>query len=282
MADSKWFKELDGSGFGLRIRVDEELLSVHSGIQKITVFKNADLGRVLLLDDVVMLTEKDEFTYHEMIVHPALLAHPNPARVLIIGGGDGGTLREVVKHNEVREAVLCEIDPQVIEYSKKFLPFTACGFDSHKVKMNVGDGVQYMRENPGAFDVIIVDSTDPIGISEGLFRAPFYRDCRCALDAGGIFVQQAESPFFDFDNWIRIFTELRAAFSGVFAYGAAVPMYLSGYWTFAFASETLTPWRKFSERRVSALPGLRYYTAKMQHSAFHLPYFAQLALEKLR
>ena len=282
MAAEKWYRELQGGSYGPAIRIDDEIISVETGFQKLTIFKNSELGKVLLLDDVVMLTEKDEFTYHEMIVHPTLCAHPDPARVLVIGGGDGGTMREVVKHPEVRQAVLCEIDPQVIEYSRKYIPFTACGFDSPKAHVHVGDGLEYVRNNPAAFDVIIVDSTDPVGIAEGLFQIPFYKECIGALDTGGIFVQQTESPFFDFDRWLGIFTGLRGTFSKVFPYGAAVPMYLSGYWTFAFASNTRDPWSEFSAERANALPEIGYYSPKIQQSAFHLPAFAEKALENLR
>jgi spermidine synthase len=214
-----------------------------------------------------------------MIVHPALLAHPEPADVLVIGGGDGGCLREILKHKEVVNAVLCEIDPGVIEYSRKFLPFTSCGFDSPLVTIHIGDGMQYVLDNPGAFDVIIVDSTDPVGIAEGLFQNPFYRGCLNALKPGGIFVQQAESPFFDFDTWVDIFSEVGQTFSRVYAYGAAVPMYLGGYWTFAFASESRDPWSDFSIERASALPDLRFYSSQLQRSSFHLPAFAELALK---
>ncbi len=280
MTSVKWFKELENNSYGPLIKIDREIISVDTGIQKLTVFENADLGRVLLLDDVIMLTEKDEFTYHEMLVHPALLAHPNPADVLVIGGGDGGCVREIVKHKEVRHAVLCEIDPAVIEYSKKFLPFTACGFESPRVTVHIGDGMQYVTDNPGCFDVVIVDSTDPIGIAEGLFQSPFYRGCQNALKPGGIFVQQAESPFFNFNKWFGIFNEVNKAFSKVFAYGAAVPMYLSGYWTFVFASNSRDPWTDFSKDRADALPDLRYYSEKLQQSSFQLPAFVELALKK--
>jgi spermidine synthase len=279
MTSAKWFKELQNNSYGFVIKIDREILTVDTGIQKLTIFENPDLGRVLLLDDVIMLTEKDEFTYHEMMVHPALLAHPDPKDVLVIGGGDGGCIREIVKHNDVRRAVLCEIDPAVIEYSKKFLPFTACGFDSSRVHVHIGDGIQYVADHPASFDVVIVDSTDPVGIAEGLFQSPFYRGCLNALKPGGILVQQTESPFFDFKKWSGIFNEVKKAFSKVFVYGAAVPMYLSGYWTFVFASNHRDPWMDFSKARADALPGLRYYSAKLQQSAFQLPAFAELALE---
>jgi spermidine synthase len=281
MTSIQWVKELQHNSYGPMIRIDREILSVDTGFQKMTIFENADLGRVLLLDDIIMLTEKDEFTYHEMIVHPALLAHPNPKDVLVIGGGDGGCLREIVKHKEVHHAVLCEIDPAVMEYSKKFLPFTACGFDASRVTVHIGDGMQYVTDNPASFDVVIVDSTDPIGIAEGLFQSPFYRGCLNAMKPGGIFVQQAESPFFDFSKWLGIFKEVNKIFSKVFAYGAAVPMYLSGYWTFVFASNLRDPWADFSKDRADALANLRCYSPKLQQSAFHLPAFAEQALEKI-
>ena len=271
----RWYTELEQDSYGTTIRVDRSIVKVTTEYQTLEIFENDELGRVMVLDGWIMLTEKDEFTYHEMLAHPALFAHPRPERVLIVGGGDGGTLREVTRHPEVRDAVLCEIDGAVIEYSTRYLPFVACGFDSPKATVHVGDGIGYIRDHPDAFDVIIVDSTDPEGFAEGLFRAPFYGDCRKALRPGGVFVQQSESPFFDPDSWARIYRELRASFTGVFPYSAAVPMYLSGFWTFAFASDDRDPWSGFEEERVARMQELRYYTADMQTHAFSLPRFAR-------
>jgi len=280
MSEQRWFSELIKGTHGLTIRVDREIVSMQTPFQKLEIFENEALGRVMLLDGLMMLTERDEFTYHEMLVHPALLAHPAPRRILIIGGGDGGTMREVVKHPEVEEAVLCEIDADVIRCSKEHLPFVACGFASPKAQLHIGDGVQYIREHRRSFDVIIVDSTDPVGFAEGLFRAPFYGDCLSALRAGGIFIQQAESPFFDLAAWQRACRELKTVFTEVHIYTAAVPVYPSGTWTFAFASQDRDPWRDFAPDRFRNLPGLRYYHPDLQTKAFALPLFAREALEE--
>ncbi len=275
MDQQHWYTELENESYGITIRIDRQIFKADTGIQQIEIFENRDLGRVLVLDGCIMLTEKDEAAYHEMLVHPALLSHPDPQQILIIGGGDGGTLREVVKHGEVKKAVVCEIDKAVIENSIKHLPFTAAAFDSPRAEIHIGDGIRYVDDHPGSFDIIIVDSTDPVGMAEGLFRAPFYRSCLKALKTGGVFVQQSESPFFEFDSWRRIFRELGSVFTDVFPYCAGVPMYLSGFWTFAFASTRIDPWRFFDKKRAFQLPELRYYTPQMQQKAFCLPGFAE-------
>ncbi len=280
MTENRWFTELIDGSYGMTIRVDREIYRGRSDYQTIEIFENDALGRVMVLDGAVMLIEAHEFAYHEMLVHPPLLAHPNPRRVLIIGGGDGGTLREAVKHAGVEEAVLCEIDEAVIATSREFLPFTAQGLDSPKATLHVGDGIAYIRENEGAFDVVIVDSTDPVGFAEGLFRTPFYEDCKRALRPGGVFVQQTESPFYQFDAWTRIFKELNASFGRVDAYAAGIPMYPSGFWTFGMASEGLDPLAHFDPRRTEALGELRYYHPELQTRAFALPAFAERALAK--
>jgi len=280
VADREWFTELQDGSFGFTIRKDRVVVREKTPFQTLEIFENRTLGRVLVLDGAVMLTERDEFIYHEMLVHPGLLAHPAPRRVLVVGGGDGGTLREVVKHPEVEEAVLCEIDETVLVQSRKHLPGTAVGLDHPKSRVHVGDGLAFIRGNRGEFDVVIVDSTDPVGMAEGLFRASFYRDVDASLKPGGIMVQQAESPFFQFEPWKRIFAEIGTVFGQVHCYGAAVPMYPSGYWTFAFASDDLTPTTRFDPVRAYRLDGLRYYTADLQTAAFQLPHFARKALDK--
>ncbi|MBL6974305.1 MAG: polyamine aminopropyltransferase [Deltaproteobacteria bacterium] len=278
MDERDWYTELHGGPFGLTIRRDQVLIRERTPYQQLEIFENEALGRVLLLDDAVMLTERDEFIYHEMLVHPGMLAHPDPHQVLVVGGGDGGTLREVVKHQEVEQATLCEIDEAVINLSREFLPFTAAGLDHPKSTIHVGDGLEYIRSHREEFDVVIVDSTDPVGMAEGLFRSPFYRDVKASLKPGGLLVQQAESPFYGFETWPRTFSELASVFRNVHCYGAAIPMYPSGYWTFAFGSDDLTPKSWFDPLRADRLEGLRYYSSELQDAAFQLPRFARLAL----
>jgi spermidine synthase len=274
MSETTWFTEYVDEGHGMTFRNDKTLIKKVTKYQKLEIFENKTLGRIMLLDDVMMLTQRDEYIYHEMLVHPGLLAHPNPERVLVIGGGDGGTLREVVKHPMVKEAILCEIDEEVVNYSREFLPFTAVGLDHPKSTLFVGDGIKFIQDHKGEFDVVIVDSTDPVGFAEGLFRAPFYRDVKAALKPDGILTQQTESPLFDREAWKQIYVELDQVFNNVACYAASIPMYPSGFWTFTFSSDVHDPWAKFSSKRAEALGELGYYTPKLQRSAFDLPRFA--------
>lgn len=282
MSEAKWFHELKEGGYGLTIRKDRVLLDKKSDYQHIEIFDNEGLGRVLILDGCVMLTERDEFTYHEMLVHPTLLAHPDPRRVLIIGGGDGGTLRETLKHPEVEEAILCEIDQEVIDAAREFLPFTAVGLDHPRATIHVGDGIRFIRDNADSFDVIIVDSTDPVGFAEGLFQTPFYRDAKRALREGGFFVQQTESPLCDPELYRDIYKELGRVFGKFWSYGASIPMYPSGYWTFGIASDEADPWLNYKQKRADDLKDLSYYTTQHQHSAFDLPRLAKALLQDAR
>jgi len=282
MSDPQWFSELRKGGFGLTIRKDKVLVDKQTKYQHMEIFENEGLGRVFILDGCVMLTEQDEYSYHEMLVHPALLAHPNPEKVLIIGGGDGGTLRETLKHPEVQEAILCEIDQDVIDASREFLPFTAVGLDHPKAKIFVGDGIQFLKDHEDSFDVIIVDSTDPVGFAEGLFGESFYRDVKASLREDGIFVQQTESPLFDKNVYHNIYKELGKVFKKHWSYGAVIPMYPSGYWTFGMASNDIDPWLHYEQERADSLEDLNYYTSQLQYSAFDMPNFAKMLLQDIK
>jgi spermidine synthase len=281
MAIDMWFTELEAKGHGKTFRVDRMLVDIETPFQKLKIFENESVGRVMLLDDAVMLTQRDEHIYHEMLVHPALLAHPDPKDVLVVGGGDGGTLREVVKHPSVVRAVQCEIDQEVMDYSRKYLPFTACGMDHPKAEVVAGDAIEYIRNHENSFDVVIVDSTDPVGFAEGLFRGPFYRDVKKALRPGGIMVQQTESPLYEQGWWDRIYEELHGSFANVHCYWAVIPMYPSSFWSFGFASDDRTPWQDFDAERGWQLPRLKYYTPAMQQAAFVLPKWANRALREI-
>jgi len=266
----------------MTLRIDKVLVDVETPFQKLEVFENESVGRVMLLDGAVMLTERDEFVYHEMLVHPALLAHPEPRDVLVVGGGDGGTLREVVKHPSVARAVQCEIDEDVMRYSRAFLPFTACGLDHPKSEVVVGDAIEYVRRHRNTFDVVIVDSTDPVGFAEGLFRGPFYEDVKRSLRPGGVMVQQTESPLYQPAWWEKIYEELHASFAKVHCYGASIPMYPGSYWTFGFASMDCDPHERFDMVRAEALADVRYYSPDMQRAAFVLPRWTDQRLRKIR
>ena len=202
-----------------------------------------EFGRMLLLDGIIMTTIKDEFVYHEMISLPALNTHPNPKNVLVIGGGDGGAIREIVKHPKVEKAILCEIDGQVIEVSKKYLPEISCALNDPKVEVVVEDGIKYIQENKNKFDVILVDSTDPIGPAVGLFAKDFYQGIYDALKEDGVFAAQTESPWVNENLVKRVFQDIKSIFPITRLYLANVPTYPTGMWSFTMGSKNMIPYR---------------------------------------
>jgi spermidine synthase len=233
---------------------------------------------MMLLDGLVMCTERDEFVYHDMITHPALFTHPDPKQVLVIGGGDGGTIREIMKHKKVELATLCEIDGLVIDKSVELLPSMACEIDGKnpRVKLHVDDGLAYIREHQNEFDVIMVDSTDPIGPAVGLFEEDFYRLVFGALKEDGIMIAQSESPFYHAEIQKNMYGNLRAVFPIVEMYQAFIPTYPSGFWSFAFASKKYHPVKDFDRKRAAARDFYtKYYNEDLHLGAFMLPTFAK-------
>ena len=193
--ENGYYHEVTPQGFGLVIKAKNVLFSDNSPFQKVEVFESDSmLGRVLTLDDLMMVTEGDEYHYHEMIAHIPMMQHPCPKSVLVIGGGDGGTVREVLKHKTVEKVVLCEIDGMVIEASKKFLPTVACELDNPKVEIKVEDAIEFIKDKKEEYDIILIDSTDPMGPGEGLFTDEFYTNIKISLKKGGIMAAQSESP----------------------------------------------------------------------------------------
>ena len=273
-----WYTEKHSNGVGITLKVTKTLFSGKSEFQKLDIVETEDYGRMMLLDDLVMVTERDEFVYHDMIVHPALFTHPNPKKVLVIGGGDGGTIREIMKHASVEEAVLCEIDGLVIEKSIELLPTMACEIDGSnpRVKLHVDDGIAYIRDHKNSFDVILVDSTDPIGPAIGLFEEDFYRTVFAALKEDGIMVAQSESPFYHAEIQKSMFANLRSVFPIVEMYQAFIPTYPSGLWSFAFASKKYHPLKNFDRERAASRPfATKYYNEDLHVGAFALPTFAK-------
>ena len=194
-----WFTERHTPNVKFSIKVDQQLYSGNSEFQRIDVFDSKEFGRFLTLDGYMMLTEKDEFIYHEMITHVPMAVHPDPKNILVIGAGDGGVVRELTRYDSVESIDLVEIDELVVEVSKKFLPTTACRLDDPRLKIYYEDGVKFIRRCENKYDIIIVDSTDPFGPGEGLFTKEFYGSCFKALHEDGIMVNQHESPFYDED-----------------------------------------------------------------------------------
>ncbi len=273
-----WYTEKHSDNVGITIKTTQTLFSGKSAFQQLDIVETLEFGRMMLLDGLVMVTERDEFIYHEMIVHPALLTHPQPKKILVIGGGDGGSIREIMKHPEVELAVLCEIDGLVIEKSIEFLPSMAAEIDGKnpRVKLHVDDGIAYIRAHQNEFDIILVDSTDPIGPAVGLFAESFYHLVFSALKDDGIMVAQSESPFYHAEIQKNMYRNLRAVFPIVEMYQAFIPTYPSGFWSFAFASKKYHPLTDFDPDRAARRPfHSRYYNEDLHRGAFMLPTFAR-------
>ena len=279
-----WVNETLYADWGQRFRIKRELARVQSAFQDIVVFESFTHGRVMLLDGVVQITEADEFVYQEMLTHVPLLAHGAAANALIIGAGDGGVLRRVLQHRGVRRAVMVEIDGEVIRLAKQFLPAIAdAAWDDPRAEVIVGDGIDYVQRAPdGAFDVIIVDSTDPIGVGEVLFTDAFYANAARILTGRGLVVNQCGVPFMQADELRE--TSLRRAkvFPHVSAYVAAVPTYVGGFMTLGWAAKDggLTRLAADEVRARAEAAGVlgttRYWTPEIHVGAFNLPpYIAQ-------
>jgi spermidine synthase len=263
-----------GHGISLRIKIKTVLFNARSPYQEITIMETERLGRILVIDGITMLTEWDEYAYHEMISHVPLLVHPNPSRILIIGGGDGGTAREVIKHPSVESVHVCELDEEVVDACKKYLPSLASSFKDPRVKVFYEDGAKFITKHPESYDIIIVDSTDPLGPGQILFQEPFYQGLKEALRGEGIAVTQCES-FFLHQHVIRgVFSFARNLFPKLGYYSTLVPTYPSGVIGFFFCSLRRDPVEDIEEERFSALQGLRYYTPKVHRASFTLPRFA--------
>ncbi|MBP3249041.1 MAG: polyamine aminopropyltransferase [Ruminococcus sp.] len=273
-----WFTERHTPNVKFSIKVDRQLYSGNSEFQRIDVFASKEFGRFLTLDGYMMLTEKDEFIYHEMITHVPMAVHPDPKDILVIGAGDGGVIRELTRYNSVRSIDLVEIDELVVEVSTKFLPTTACRLDDERVHIHYEDGVKFIRSCENKYDVIIVDSTDPFGPGEGLFTKEFYGSCFKALREDGIMVNQHESPFYDEDAAAmqRSHKRIVESFPISRVYQAHIPTYPSGHWLFGFASKKYHPVRDYNATKWSML-GLetKYYNTQLHCGAFALPNYVE-------
>jgi spermidine synthase len=277
----------------MSLQVEKVLEHRKSDYQDILVFKSTNYGNVLVLDGVIQVTERDEFAYQEMIAHLPLFAHVNPQRVLVIGGGDGGVLREVARHASVQEIVICELDQAVIDVSKQYLPSLAAGYDDKRVTVHVMDGFKFMHENPGSFDVIITDSSDPVGPATVLFETPFYKAMHAALKPGGIVCTQGECMWLHLDLIRPLIQSISILYQTVeYAY-TTIPTYPSGQIGFIIATKAGDGGGDGGERISGATVGckvpvrqpgkdmleqLRYYTPELHQAAFVLPAFAKRSI----
>lgn len=273
-----WFYEAYTPHAGFKMKVDRQLHSEQTPFQRIDVFDSPEFGRLLALDGFLMLTERDEFIYHEMIVHVPMAVHPKVRDVLVIGAGDGGVARELIRYPEIERIDVCEIDKRVVEVCKEYLPQTACGFEDPRVRLIFQDGMKYVRRLDHVYDLIIVDSTDPFGPGEGLFTREFYGNCFAALKEDGVMVNQHESPFYAQDALAmqRAHARIIASFPISRVYQAHIPSYASGHWLFGFASKRYHPRKDLNADRWNARKlKTAYYNTNLHRGAFFLPNYVQ-------
>lgn len=279
---SHWAEEDFRGEVRLALRVRETLHSERSEFQRIDVVDTVAFGRALLLDDVFMTSEGDEFFYHEMIVHPALVTHPAPRSVLIIGGGDGGTAREVLRHPEVESVRMVEIDRRVVEISQRYLPTIGTAWDDPRLTLEFADGVRHVKGTEGRYDVVLLDGSDPAGPATGLFDHAFYASVRRVLRPGGLFVLQSESPVLCVELYRDIQLALRREFEGVFPYVGHVPIYGTSLWSWTIATTDDTDPRRLdhTDRAAALEPGCRYYDRDVHGAAFAVPPFARRLVDE--
>lgn len=279
-----WFAERHTQNVKFSIRVDRQLYSGQSDHQRIDIFESKEFGRFLTLDGFMMLTEKDEFIYHEMIAHVPMAVHPNVEKVLVIGGGDGGVVRELCKYRDIKHIDLVEVDPLVVEVCREYLPSVACRLDDERVHIRHDDGLRFLRSVENDYDLIIADTTDPFGPSEGLFTKEFYGSCYKALKEDGIMMNQHESPFYEEDaiTTQKIHQRIISSFPISKVYQAHVPSYATGHWLFGFASKVYHPVRNLDSVSWN-MKGIstRYYTTNLHSGSFTLPYYVEELLKNV-
>ena len=273
-----WFSENHTPDVKLSLRLDRHLYSVQSDYQQIDVFESREFGRVLALDGNIMLTERDEFIYDEMMAHVPMAVHPGIRNVLVIGAGDGGVIKELTRYDRIESIDLVEMDPLVLDVCRKYLPGNACRLDDERVHIFTGNGLKFIRRCENKYDLIVVDSTDPFGPSEGLFTKEFYGNCYKALRDDGITVNQQGSPFYaeDANAMQRSHKRIAETFPISRVFQAHIPTYAAGYWLFGFASKKYHPIDDLNKDAWNAL-GLktRYYTTRLHVGAFYLPAFLE-------
>jgi spermidine synthase len=277
-----WFTEQHTENVRFSVKVDKQLLSKQSEFQRIDVFQSPEFGRFFSLDGYIMITEKDEFIYHDMIVHVPMAVNPLIKRVLVIGAGDGGSIRELCRYNTIEHIDMVEIDEEVVDVCKKYFPTTACAFDDPRVTLHFEDGLKYVRSKKNEYDLILVDSTDPIGPGEGLFTREFYGNCYNALSETGILVNQHESPYYTFNAVAmqRAHRRIREKFPIAKVYQAHIPTYPSGYWLFGFASKKFDPILDLDAGKWNALElKTRYYNTELHVGCFALPNYVKELLK---
>lgn len=265
---TEWIEENYKEGLSFRLALKKLLFSDKSSFQKVEVFESTNHGKVLLNDGAFMLSERDERIYHEMMAHVALSVHPHPRRVLIVGGGDGGTAREVLKHSKVEKCTLVEIDKMVIDACRQHIPQTGKVFDDPRMNVVIGDGVKFVTETRENFDVILIDSTDPNGAAEPLFGEEFYANVSDRLTMDGVLIAQGESPFYESEMQARLLQIANPHFDWVSMFNFTNMTYPGGLWSFMWASRGRHPLRDMNHINI---PGCTYYNSEIHWAAFALP-----------
>jgi len=279
------FQETLYEGYGQRFQIDKLLHEVRTEHQHLVIFENPRMGRVMALDGVIQTTEADEFIYHEMLAHVPILAHGLARRVLIIGGGDGGILREVARHRDIESITLVEVDGAVVEICREFLPNHSAGtFDDPRLKLVIDDGMHFLAETEERFDVIICDATDPVGPGEALFSENFFQACRRCLNEGGILVAQNGTPFLQLGEVQTTARRMQGLFADWHFYQAAVPTYIGGAMTFAWGASSAEsrklPLETLMQRYSGSGIVTRYYNPHLHIAAFALPQYVLHAIAK--
>ncbi len=277
-----WYSEKHTKNVKFSIKVDKQLHSCKSEFQRIDVFQSEEFGRFLTLDGFMMLTEKDEFIYHEMITHVPMAVNQSIERVLVVGAGDGGVIRELIKYKNITHIDLVEIDEMVVKVCKEFLPKTASCLDDKRVHIHYLDGLKFIRKCENQYNLIIVDSTDPFGPGEGLFTKEFYGNCCKALTKDGILINQHESPFYKNDAIAmqRAHKKIATSFNISRVYQAHIPTYPSGHWLFGFASQKFHPTKDLKAKQWNELEiNTKYYNTKLHKGAFALPTYVEELLK---
>lgn len=277
--DSWFFEKEESLSYGYKVK--NHLFKKKSPFQLVEVIETESFGKILLIDSLIMTTDLDEFVYHELIAHIPALLHPFPKNVVVIGGGDGGTVRELVKHPSVEKITLCEIDKVVVEASKEFFPNIAKDITHPKVDLFIGDGLKYMKEHePDSLDLVIIDSTDPISCGEPLFSSAFYQSVSKALKVDGLMVCQSESPWYNKEMLNRIHTNVKSGFNFIKPYLGSIPTYPRGLWSFTLASNSPISLQSFDRKRLESFEeSLSYLHEGMLEAVFQLPKFYQKKLK---
>lgn len=277
-----WYSENHSDDVKFSLRVEKQLYTKQTEYQRIDVMTSKEFGTFMTLDGLMMVAEKDEFIYHEMIAHVPMSVNPEVKNVLVIGGGDGGTVKQLVRYDGIESIDLVEIDYEVVEACKKFLPSVSSGLNDSRVNIHYEDGLKFVRSTKEKYDLIIVDSTDPFGPGEGLFTREFYGNCFRALSDSGIMVNQHESPYYE--NYANSLVRAHKRIKGVFPvhkiYQAHIPTYPSGHWLFGFASNKFDPIKDFDADRWNSL-GLdtKYYNTELHKGCFALPNYVKELLD---